>query len=66
VEPTVTVRILGPLEIERPDRRVTVHGHVQRRLLAALLVAEGRTVSVASLVDSLWGDEPPRSARNTL
>jgi predicted ATPase/DNA-binding SARP family transcriptional activator len=66
VEPTVTVRILGPLEIERPDRRVTVHGHVQRRLLAALLVAEGRTVSVASLVDSLWGDDPPRSARNTL
>jgi predicted ATPase/DNA-binding SARP family transcriptional activator len=66
VEPTVTVRILGPLEIERPDRRVAVHGHVQRRLLAALILAEGRTVSVASLVDSLWGEDPPRSARNTL
>jgi predicted ATPase/DNA-binding SARP family transcriptional activator len=63
---TVTVRVLGPLEIERPGRRTPVHGHVQRRLLAALVVAEGRTVSVDSLVDSLWGDSPPRSARNTL
>jgi predicted ATPase/DNA-binding SARP family transcriptional activator len=66
VIPSVTVRVLGPLEIERSGRRVAVHGRVQRRLLAALLVAEGRTVSVAALIDSLWGDEPPRSARNTL
>jgi predicted ATPase/DNA-binding SARP family transcriptional activator len=64
--PTTTLCVLGPLEIEWPDRRVAVHGQVQRRLLAALVAAEGRTVSVDALIDALWGETPPRSARNTL
>jgi DNA-binding SARP family transcriptional activator len=34
----------------------------QRALLAALLLARGSVVSVAALVDALWGPAPPASA----
>jgi DNA-binding SARP family transcriptional activator len=37
-----------------------------RTVLALLLIAAGRTVSVDRLVDEVWGDRPPRTARNTI
>ncbi len=37
-----------------------------RRLLAVLLCRAGRSVPVPVLLQGLWGDAPPRSARKTL
>ncbi|MCM2425619.1 BTAD domain-containing putative transcriptional regulator [Streptomyces sp. RKAG337] len=45
---------------------VEVGGVRLRMLLARLALEEGRTVSVDSLVDGLWGEEPPAEAANAL
>lgn len=55
-------RVLGPLEVERDGARVELGGAKQQALLALLLVEDGRAVSVARLIDGLWGGEAPRSA----
>jgi DNA-binding SARP family transcriptional activator len=39
---------------------------MERCLLAVLAVHCGEAVSVAALVDALWGDDPPRTAGKTL
>ena len=45
---------------------VSLGGVKERCLLAALAVHCGEAVSVASLLDALWGDDPPRTAPKTL
>jgi len=35
-------------------------------VLAVLLLAEGRQVSLGALVDALWGQEPPKAAAGTV
>ncbi|WLW58486.1 BTAD domain-containing putative transcriptional regulator [Streptomyces sp. YU58] len=44
----------------------TVRSPKARALLAALLLEAGRTVSVESLKDALWGGAPPASAQASL
>jgi DNA-binding SARP family transcriptional activator/tetratricopeptide (TPR) repeat protein len=58
--------ILGPLELWQDNRPVTVGGPQQRALLAVLLVDAGRVVSTDRLVDLLWGERPPPTARALL
>ena len=58
--------VLGPLEVVRDGERVRLGSAQQRRLLAALLVHANEVVSSDRLVDVLWGDEPPPSAKHTL
>jgi basic membrane lipoprotein Med (substrate-binding protein (PBP1-ABC) superfamily)/DNA-binding SARP family transcriptional activator/Tol biopolymer transport system component len=41
-------------------------GPKQRLVLALLLAEPNRVVSVDRLVDGLWGDDPPESARHTI
>lgn len=41
-------------------------GSQSRTILAALLVAAGRVVTAESIVDVVWGEEPPASAAGTL
>ncbi|WP_170047350.1 AfsR/SARP family transcriptional regulator [Couchioplanes caeruleus] len=60
------VRVLGPLEVDGPHGPVVVAGAKQRTLLAVLALAGGRPVPVSELVDALWPDDPPPSARNSL
>ncbi|GAA2578430.1 BTAD domain-containing putative transcriptional regulator [Dactylosporangium fulvum] len=51
---------LGPLAVwTDKGEPVTVPGRKVRGLLAALLVHEGRAVSVDGLVESLWGEAAP-------
>ncbi len=60
------VRLLGPLEIRDGDRTLTVARQKPRALLALLALNAGRVVSRDRLVDELWGDEAPKTARHAL
>jgi len=55
-------RLLGPLEVEFRGEHVSIGGRAQRALLARLLLDANRTVSVARLVEDLWGERAPASA----
>ncbi|MFI0822549.1 BTAD domain-containing putative transcriptional regulator [Streptomyces sp. NPDC021098] len=55
-------RILGPVSLS-PH---TPSAAKPRALLATLLVRAGEVISASSLIDELWGTEPPRTATTTL
>ena len=55
--------VLGPLQVNGSD--VTLAGKL-RVVLAALLLHANQVVPVDALVDALWDDAPPSSARTTL
>jgi len=59
-------RVLGPLEVLGDDGRVSLAGPKQRAVLAHLILRPNRVVPASLLIDELWGDEPPETARNTL
>ena len=59
-------RILGPLEVVDGDRTLVLGGAKQRALLAALLIAPNRVVSVDRLIDVLWPIGAPAGATNAL
>ncbi|MCP3800094.1 tetratricopeptide repeat protein [Allokutzneria sp. A3M-2-11 16] len=63
---SVEFRLLGSLEVLVDGRLVPVRAGKQRVVLAALLLHAGRAVGVVELLDALWGDEPPPTARNAL
>ncbi|MFI5908294.1 BTAD domain-containing putative transcriptional regulator [Dactylosporangium sp. NPDC051541] len=56
-------RILGPIEVWNDVGPVDLGGPKPRYLLGALLAERGRTVPPDRLVDAVWSDEPPPSAR---
>jgi len=60
------VDVLGPLRLSVDGGPVDVRGPKRRAVLALLALAEGRTVSVEQVVDALWPDDPPESARATV
>ena len=60
------VCVLGPVLIRDGGSPVHVGGPRQRRLLATLLLHGRRPVSVAALVEGVFGDSPPRRAEATL
>ncbi|HEV3498101.1 MAG TPA: AfsR/SARP family transcriptional regulator, partial [Actinomycetes bacterium] len=65
--PMMRYRVLGPLEVvDEAGQRVDVGGREPRVLLAVLLLAEGRRVTVDALVDAIWGEDPPASATGTV
>lgn len=58
--------VLGPLDVERDGASVPLGGLKQRSLLTVLLMRADQVVSADSLIDSLWGEEPPATARTAL
>jgi DNA-binding SARP family transcriptional activator/tetratricopeptide (TPR) repeat protein len=56
-----TLHLLGEVELSAGPARVDLGPAKQRGVLAALAMTPGRTVSVATLVDRVWGERPPRS-----
>jgi len=58
--------ILGPLEVSDDGRKLALGGPKQRAVLAHLILRANRVVQADLLIDGLWGEEPPESARNTL
>ena len=59
-------RILGPLEVLGDDGPLKLGGPKQHAVLAHLILRPNRVVPAGLLIDQLWGDEPPETARNTL
>ncbi|GAA1014488.1 SARP family transcriptional regulator [Acrocarpospora pleiomorpha] len=59
-------RVLGPVEAWLHGRQVCAPAGRQRALLAALVLRRGLVVPVDMLVDEVFGEDPPRSARNAL
>jgi predicted ATPase/DNA-binding SARP family transcriptional activator len=63
----VQIRILGPFEVRADDgTTVDVPGARLRGLLAALALNPGHVVPKATLVDWIWGENPPADAVNAL
>lgn len=58
--------VLGPLRAWRDGVELDLGSPQQRSVLAVLLVAAGRPVSVAELVDAVWGSAPPANAVNAV
>jgi WD40 repeat protein/DNA-binding SARP family transcriptional activator len=64
--PVMRFQILGPLEVARERAPVPLGGPKQRAVLAHLIVRANHVVTADELIDRVWGDEPPESARNVL
>ncbi len=59
-------RVLGPLEVVDGGNPLPLGRGKPRAVLALLLLNANRTVSTDTLVDDLWGDEPPTTAVKAL
>ncbi|MBB4782429.1 AfsR/SARP family transcriptional regulator [Streptomyces rapamycinicus] len=57
---------MGPVGIWQGERPLGPTAAQQRSVLAMLLMASGRVVSVDRLVLAVWGEDPPGSARNAV
>ncbi|MEU2014059.1 BTAD domain-containing putative transcriptional regulator, partial [Nocardia sp. NPDC019302] len=61
------IGMLGPLEIRLDDGgSIEVPGARLRALLIALALEPGRVVAKTTLVDWIWGAQPPSDAANAL
>jgi DNA-binding SARP family transcriptional activator/tetratricopeptide (TPR) repeat protein len=59
--------VLGSLVVhDDAGRALDLGGNQARTVLAVRLAAAGRVVTAETLVDVLWGDDPPASAPGTL
>src|SRR5262245_45693373 len=59
-------RILGHLEVRDGERVVELPRRKDRALLACLLLHSGETVSADRLIEDLWGESAPVTARASL
>ena len=62
----VRVELLGPLQMRVRGELAPTGGPKLRAIVAMLGLAGGRTVSVEELLDGVWGENLPATARNTL
>ncbi|MEV6832301.1 BTAD domain-containing putative transcriptional regulator [Amycolatopsis sp. NPDC051102] len=59
-------KLLGTLRVQHDGRRVDLGGLRQQRLLVMLLLDADRVVSADRLLEAMWDDEPPVTARRQL
>jgi DNA-binding SARP family transcriptional activator len=60
------IKVLGLVEATVNGRSFVPSAAKPRQILALLALNAGQVVQVPTLVEELWGDRPPRSARTTL
>ncbi|MCP2341062.1 AfsR/SARP family transcriptional regulator [Actinomadura rupiterrae] len=59
-------QVLGPLEVSGESGDMTPSAPKVREVLALLLLQHGHIVQSRTLIDELWGEDPPPSALATL
>jgi DNA-binding SARP family transcriptional activator/Tfp pilus assembly protein PilF len=59
---TVRFSVLGPVRAWHKGRELDLGSPQQRVVLAALLLRRGHPVTLAELIDAVWGAEPPMAA----
>jgi len=59
----VQINLLGPVAVVTDDGPVALGGFKERAVLAMLALEAGATVSADQLIDGLWGDAPPATAK---
>jgi DNA-binding SARP family transcriptional activator len=62
----VRFEVLGPVRGWHGDAELDLGSPQQRAVLAMLLLARGRQVSLDGLIDGLWEEDVPRSAAGTV
>ncbi|RJQ81249.1 SARP family transcriptional regulator [Pseudonocardiaceae bacterium YIM PH 21723] len=60
------LQLLGPLELVINQRPVNIGSPRQRIVLAMLALNANRITTVDLLIDAVWGDSPPASARSQI
>jgi DNA-binding SARP family transcriptional activator len=60
----VDFRVLGPVELISDGESIPITAGRNEIVLAMLLLEAGRVVSVQRLVDALWAEDPPSTARS--
>jgi predicted ATPase/DNA-binding SARP family transcriptional activator len=63
---SLEVLLLGPVEVRAGGHPLPLGSARQRAVLARLALQPGEVVSVESLVDALWDEEPPGNAKGNL
>jgi DNA-binding SARP family transcriptional activator len=58
--------VLGPLLVTAHGIRVSLGAAKQRAVLAMLVINRNRPVSVDSLIDAVWGEDPVPAARTSI
>jgi len=64
--PEVKFAVLGLVRAWRGEAELSLGAPQQRAVLAMLLLAEGRQVTLNALINGLWEDEPPLAATGTV
>ena len=59
-------RILGVLEVREGESRIPLGAGKQRALLVLLLLHANEVVATERLIDELWGESPPETARKAV
>lgn len=62
----IDVRLLGPIEVRRGGRAIDVPGGRARALLTILALQAGQAIPAERLIDTLWGEEVPATAKTVL
>src|SRR3984957_6053075 len=64
--PSVELGVLGPLHVRQHGPPVTIPGANPRAILTMLGLHNGSVVSADTLIELLWGNDPPRTATKAL
>ena len=60
------IRLLGPIEVRDGERVFEIRRRKQRAVLAVLALRSGEAVSADRLIEDIWGERAPRTARHAL
>jgi SARP family transcriptional regulator, regulator of embCAB operon len=62
----VRIELLGPMSVRINDVPIIPEAAKPRQVIALLALSSGHVVTVDMLMEELWGDQPPPSARTAL